>query len=497
MAEEKQVLKNTLVFSVLKYIAFFVMVITGFVITKYLGPASFGVYSAMILILSYGRYAFMAFYSGFYKKASFFKGRKEFNKVEDVRQATFSASFYIILAIGISLFIVSFFIEYDSEVLSALRAVSVLLVLQQVYYFYGIFLRVDKKFSMYGALELAFQVLRLLMILVFIWRFGVVGVLLSSILAYSLVLGIGYSKKPYRFSFRVPFRRSKEMFFFGLPNTILGAFGTVFITVDKLMIINFFNRSLLGIYSFVVLVLEVITYIPVNIAIIILPSQLERQGAKFEKQRIKNMFMIPITIVSYLLPVIISAAFFFSDPVIRYVFPKYMDALPPLRILIFGGFFLSSINILENYVISVNQERKIIVVKIMIIVVSVFLNYLAISNGYGLLGVAAATTVTYLVYFVYLLAFSLKNFSRVLKKNLSEFFILVFPLLYMILMIYLIQMISPDYDGIFLGFGIAVAKYLLFLVLSIPLWLYIEKKTGIFRLAIQEFLRIIKHSSKR
>ncbi len=492
MAEEKQVLKNTFIYSVLKYIAFFVMVVTGFIITKYLGPASFGVYSAMILILNYGRYAFLAFFSAFYKKASFYKGRKEYSRVEEVRHATFSASFYITLFIGILLFIVSFFVRYDQEVLNALRIVSLLLVLQQFFYFYGIFLRVDKRFPLYGSFELSFQLMRLLMILVFIWRFGVAGVLLSSVLAYSLVIGVIYAKKPYRFRFRIPFRESKKLFLFGLPNTILGAFGTIFITIDKLMIINFFNRSLLGIYSFVVLVLEVITYIPINVAVIILPSQLERQGARLGKQRIKNMFMIPITIISYLLPVIIGAAYFISGPVIQYIFPQYMDALSPLRILIFGGFFLSSINILENYVISVNKEKKIIFVKILIIVMSVLLNYAAISLGYGILGVAVATTLTYLMYFIYLITFSLKNFSRSLKNNTGEFLMIIFPLVYMILIIYLVQMIVLDVKGPVLEFGLAFGRYLLFLVLNIPLWFYLEKKTGIFRLARREFIRIAR-----
>jgi O-antigen/teichoic acid export membrane protein len=500
MVEEKEIFQKSFVFSSLRYISFFLLLLTGFIVTKYLGPAGFGVYSAMLLILKYSTFSFMGFYSACFKIISFMKGKKRYNDILEIRDSTFAPSFYITLLLSISVFISSFFLAFDKDVLNALRLVSVLILLQQVYYFYTIYLRIDKEFTLYGIIDLLFTVIRILCIIIFLKYLNVLLMLTALIAAYIITLIFGFVKKPYLFRFRFKKKKAKEMFIFGLPTTILGTLDSVFISADKLMIIRYFDRTLLGLYSFAVLVVEIITYIPVNISIVILPSQLERSGANESNIKIKNMSFMPMMVVSYLLPIVIGGAFFFSEPVVNAFLPKYMESLHPLQFLIFGAFFLSNQYILENFIISLNKEKKILLPKLFFMLLLFLLTYLAINKGYSLYGIALCTTAVYAMYFIFLSYFSFGIFTEDRLEKIKNILILLFPFVYMVITLSLLRMIpfgSFAETTIVSAFIIAGIKYLVFLILNIPLFYYLNKKTGVIKLGFHLISSHIKKGISR
>ncbi|MBA3064042.1 hypothetical protein FP803_01250, partial [Candidatus Woesearchaeota archaeon] len=57
MAHEKEIIRDTSIFTIARYSAYFFTILTGLVIAKVLGPASFGVYSALMLIVTYSQYS--------------------------------------------------------------------------------------------------------------------------------------------------------------------------------------------------------------------------------------------------------------------------------------------------------------------------------------------------------------------------------------------------------------------------------------------------------
>jgi len=492
MAEENEIFENTIVFTILKYLSYFLMIITGFILTKFLGPAAFGLYSAMMLVLRYSRYSFMGFFSACFKKISILKGKQQLSKLQEIRDNTFAPSLYISLILGLLLFMSSFMLRYDTDVLIALRWVSILIVLQQIFSFYTIYLRTDKLFSLYGLVDLIFKLLRLVFIFILIWKFKLNGVLMALCLAYVFSLLFGIYRKNYLYHLTFSFKKAKNLFLFGLPNTLFGTMGTVFTSADKIMIIAFFSRTYLGFYSFAVLVLETITFIPANIAIVILPSQLERFGANKSKDNIKNMLVFPMTIISYLLPIILGGAFIFSEPVVTYIFPEYLPALDSLYFLSLGAFFLSNIFILENYIVSINKEKNILFSKLFFILIGVILNYFLIVNGYGIKGVAIATSFTYMLYFSFLIIYSfLALFQK--QKIFREIGVIVFPFFYMLIVLKVISLYAHININLTTDFTIATFKYAIFLVLNIPLWLYLQKKTSLFAFAytyIRKMLRL-------
>jgi O-antigen/teichoic acid export membrane protein len=486
MAEEQEILEKSVAFTVLKYCSYFVLIVTGFAVTKYLGPAAFGVYAAMLLILKYSTYSFMGFYSACFKKLSFLRGRGAYEKLQDIRDNTFAPSFLLTLAIGIIIFAGSFLFS-ESMVANALRLVAAIVVLQQMYYFYNIFLRCDKEFAFFGTVDLIFSVVRLVVILLFLNQLTVGWVLLAVISGYVVALLFGLAFHPYTLRLGFRFRESRSLFSFGVPNTSLGALDSLLTSVDKLMIIRFYDRVALGLYSFAVLVIELITFIPTNISMVLLPSQVERVGRNSAPERLRNLFYMPMLIISYLLPILMGGAFLFSGDVMRWLFPQYIDAMPALFFLVMGAYFLSNTYLVENFIVSLNLEKSILLPKALAIGLSFLLTYGAVRMGYGLAGIALATTIAYACYLIYVTRYALRLHTP--DSWLTDIVILFVPIPVLLGLVYLVQWLPFSGSSVASTLLIDGIRYALFLLGNVPLWYYLNRRTRLFSLAWQNILQ--------
>jgi len=473
MAEEKEILENTVVLSGYKLASYALLIVTGFILTKILGPAMYGLYSALLLVLNFSRYAFISYFSAYYKKGSKMIGRGQQDRIAYLRSNTFYPALLLTLVVSVLVFAYSFFLP-DKDASWGLRIVSLIILLQQLYYFYLIFLRTDKKFGLVGQVDFLFHVARLLFYMLLAIPFGVVGAVSGLLLSYVAGIGWGMYRNPYTVKADISAKESGKLFAYGLPPAILGLLGTVFTSIDKLMIIRFFDRTLLGFYSFAVLVLEVIVFVPVNIALIILPSQLESSS----KARAKNIMLLPTLVISYLIPIVIGGAFIFTRPVLEFIFPDYLAAELPIYALAAGAFFISILGPLENNTVSLNKESRIIIIKIFVIIVSVLANWYAISGGYGLMGIALATTAVYFVYFMFLSAYTFRrNYG---SRGYLYILEILLPAAYTALLIPVVRLLPGGFG--YYQFAYSLIQYCVFLLLNIPLWYYLDRRTGFIRL---------------
>ena len=135
MANEKEIIRNTSIFTTIRYTAYFFTILTGLVLAKVLGPAAFGVYSALMIIVNYSHHSHFGLFHAMIKKVPFYNGKKEYTKAKEIEKITFSGMMIFILIISIALVIVSFFIKnFNSHTINSLRIVAVLIIAQQIFY---------------------------------------------------------------------------------------------------------------------------------------------------------------------------------------------------------------------------------------------------------------------------------------------------------------------------------------------------------------------------
>jgi len=83
-----------------------------------------------------------------------------------------------------------------------------------------------------------------------------------------------------------------------------------------------------------------------------------------------------------------------------------------MNILVFGYFFMVVNHASTNVIYTINKQRKLIPFYAVSVCFSIALNYLFIKAGFGIRGVALATAISYLIFY-------LVNFSYALKHIIS------------------------------------------------------------------------------
>ncbi|MBN2458160.1 polysaccharide biosynthesis C-terminal domain-containing protein [Candidatus Woesearchaeota archaeon] len=482
MADEKEIIHDTITFSILKYISFSLVIVSTAVLLKLLPVSVFGIYSALMLLLDYSRFGFLIPYSASFKKIPFLRGKNSSEKeIQEVRDLSFGPTFYIMLIGTIAIFTGTYFTsQFSYELVLGIRLTALLVMLQHFNFFQTNFLRTDKRFNLVGVLELVLVATRLVLIFALVGKYGLNGTLVAFIISYAITIALGIYLARYRFSFslRTFNRKAWKLFLFGLPPALVGIIATAFVTVDKLMVIRFLDTTMLGYYSFAILVVEVISFVPNIIATVMLPRQLEKHGQKMNTKTRLNYLVMPQQIISYLIPFVIAAAFIFSELITLFFFPKYLNALPVIYILIFASFFLSNSYSIANYLLSVDKEKHIIIGRSILILFAIISNYTAIVLGYGICGVAIATLISYILEFLYLCIVSLKAVKASGKTRTKYLIRFIFPFIYMSILLYLSSLFQHETVKNIASVLVQTCKYAGFVIIYVPLLFYLEKNTG-------------------
>ncbi len=498
MAHEKEIIKETSIFTLARYSAYFFTILTGLVIAKVLGPAEFGVYSALMLIVTYSQYSHLGLLHAIIKKVPFYKGRNEYEKAKETKNIAFTGAMVIILLISLTFIIASFFIKnLDTHTINGIRIVALIIILQRIFFFYQTHLRVEKKILMVGKTLLVYSIIYFICIIPLIIRFRLEGIFFASLIAYCIVIFYIFKKEKFKFKITIMPKKTVQLMRFGFPLLTMGIMSVFLLSIDKLMIIKFMDKVQLGYYSIGIMAAEIISFIPHSISYIIFPRFLERYGEKGDKSYLKNHLFQPTLIISYLIPVVIGLAFITAPVVIYYILPRYIQGITPIKILVCAIFFMSVMTPAVIFLITVNKERKMLLIQAISITIAITLNYLFIINGYGINGVAIATAISYFFYGTCILVYSFRYYIDTVTQFIKFFTKIYAPFLYIIVILALSSLV-PITGNLSRDILLTILKLAVFLVLSIPLVWLANKKTGVVKTFFDMiFLRFIKNNKNK
>jgi Na+-driven multidrug efflux pump len=158
-------------------------------------------------------------------------------------------------------------------------------------------------------------------------------------------------------------------------------------------------------------------------------------------------------------------------------------------------FFLSCTPQSEQFLITIGKQSKLIPISLSVISINICLNYYFIKKGFGISGVAAATSFSSMLSFLISLIYAMRHFSTG-RETAVFIFKIIWPLLYTISIIagcsYFIK-ISNAY--LLLGIKIIIMG-----IFSLPLVYFINRKSHIFDVIVRSIKEKLRkknsHSAK-
>ena len=390
-------------YAFVKYCVLALAFLKTLLIAYYLGPELLGTYALVILIVEYLNYINLGVFNSMTRDISLFLTDKNKEREIDLTEGN-AISFSLIASIFLLavLFLFSFMSNsvLPEEVAAYIPIMFVLVVIYQLKQFILRHLRLFENFFLLGAIEFMAQLLNLIGVVLFIESYLIDAVVFSILISniFLLLFGFAFSRKV-KLTFN--FQKIKYLIKAGFPILLYSIFLLLLTSIDRVMIGFFYSDiKALGYYQ-LGLSLAVGLFTVFNaITFLFLPKWLrffslndnEMTSLKIESLKEQTYFLELLLVVLSLLGIIAIPYF------IKTYLVEFEVSIIIMQFLLMSSVVLHMTFFAITYLNSNNHQVKTLPSLLIAVFFSAIMNYLFISLGYGLYGIAFAKILSLFIY---------------------------------------------------------------------------------------------------
>ncbi|MGB9635327.1 MAG: oligosaccharide flippase family protein [Candidatus Micrarchaeia archaeon] len=454
--------------SIVTTVAFFTERSFGFlrelILAAILGPTAMGLRNVIIMLNNYSTYVYLGTNSEAYREVASFH-ETDLERAVRAQKLLQSWGFIASVVVCIGLIMFTALSHYSLEFKLSLILLAFITPVMINTANMANYLQAIGKFKLSSLVEIIKVVLDLVITVMLAYFYGfvgaVAGLFIVFVVRYFLYRGV-YSKYKILFEwdyvikrwndFVAMLKRSLRLFITSIANTL-------YMQIDSLVAVVMLGPAALGIYG-VATTLNSLIYGTYGSTVA--PVGQRMYKAAGEEHKLKYYLDMLSGISAFLMVFPIAAIVLISPYIINYFIPAFSDAIPVIGVLAVASFFNITLSPISNYVVAKRKELLITVSTVIAGLTNLILDIYLIQLGYGIIGVAYATSFSYFLNFVLLMYLS-KALS--LKKILED----LIPLVYLIAVLWAW---TTDWTLILL---------LLFTAIYLPIMYYVFYERGIYQ----------------
>lgn len=459
------------------------------IIARYFGAEIYGLFSLALMIIGW----FIAFSSfglndGLLRYVSFYRGKKEINKIRYIIKFSLIILFFSTLISTILLFSLSEFISinifHNSDLIIFLKIFSFLIPFSV---FSSTFLLIMNAYEEIGWLSFFSNVLQnfvklFFLVLLIFFGFKTNSVIFSYFLSILVLFLASYLFSKYYLSEifgkyslekNLKSRLRKEIISYSFPLMFLSVIASIFYWADSFFI-GFFKSSLeVGIYNVAIPIVLLLTFAPnlfVHLFFPLITKEYSRKNfeliKELSKQVSKWIFIINLPIFIFI--------FFFPGTIINILFgAEYLSAENSLRILSLGLLVSSSWIILPTLIQMMGKSKIYFWDMVFALILNIILNYFLIpmktiffiENSLGINGAAMATTIS-TIFLNFLFLLQVKNNLSFIPLRRKILRILAISIIPTFILVYLKKFVSINPISLILLGSFFILLYILLILLT-------------------------------
>jgi len=375
--------------------------LVGVATRNILGPEQYGYYLTISLAFTFIPLLQLGTLNAMNREVPFYLVRQDGERVQEIRNLTFSFLFTVPLFSVVLFILVSialFFLDIDMEYKTGILFTS----------FISIFLFLSAYVEMYYKSEQNFRFASKLM---FIKGFS------QSILTLTMVIWIGYEglyigfllglitevitgrKSFSNIKFIFDIEKYKHLIKVGFPILLVGLVWSLMIASDRLIIAIMMTPEDVGNYGVGMLVFSTMMFLPQVIGQVLYPKIVELVS-KERYAEIKSYYWKVNKVLASVMVIIVLIGYLSVPYFIDWFMPEYVNGIKTAQILIIGVFPLTLVGIAANYFNSTQNQKMYISIQLVVIFINILLSILLIKINSEIYMVALATSISYAIYFI-------------------------------------------------------------------------------------------------
>lgn len=406
----RKILKDTLFLNGAMTVGQVFAVVQSLLVMRVLDPAGYGIWLGLVILLSYASYVHLGVDDGLGIRLPYYRGQNEERRAIESTNTAYSVwtGLTIVFAIGIGGF--ALLARQQSAVTKAgLIAVAVLVVLQQQIAFYDRWLSSQASFRRVSTLSTAQSFISVSLIVPLAYALGIYGVMLGTV-ATSFVMWLLWSRSAgFRASWRFSASSLADLLRVGMPLLLVSLSWTLIKTIDRVLILRLLGPASLGLYGITGIGGNFLYSLMHKAGSAISPHITEEMGRSGDSPEALRKYLIKPTLLFAAASVAGIMLLLFVVPLlVELVLPRYRPGIGAFYLFVPGFFFLgitmTSGNILSVVLMARRRQRFLLYLQGLALATEVGAIYLFVGRGWSLEGVALASTLSYAVYGLSILA---------------------------------------------------------------------------------------------
>ena len=388
---------------------------TSLLLKLLLTPAQMGVWQAVKLFLNYGNYANLGVSKGAVRDFTIALGQGHTAKAKRGLDLAFtvntlSSVAYAVVLIGVGAWIgLSGGGAWAGAWAGGLAVVGALAVLSRYVTFHVTILRAKQDFKATSQLSILEAVLTLAVCGLAAWRWGLWGLYLATLTVLVAGLIFVWRRRAVTLNWAWDQHEIGRLIAIGGPILLAGTVSTLFRSLDKLMILGYLSdrEYQLGCYSAALMVTVQLYGLGNMLSMVMGPRYAETFGRSGDRGAVAQLAARATELTAAAIALPAGLAIVAAPAVLGRLLPDYQPGLAPLVWLVPGVVALCVALPAAQYLVAVKYQNRALAAVAAATLLAALGNHLALAGGYGLVGVAAATALGYVVYSVLAVSISL------------------------------------------------------------------------------------------
>jgi O-antigen/teichoic acid export membrane protein len=475
--------RDTAGFAISQYLSRILQLFRGVVAARLLGPAAYGSWNALLLVLDYGILSQLGLQQGLDQEIPGALTRGDEAATRRLKQGGVAGM--IVLWILFAAVVLAYLVASRRRLTEGWGPAGVLLMvvavlLQELIFYHGTLLRSHGRIGVVSKALSLQAIASGLLGIALVFPFGVWGLLAGWLGGQACALVYlrreGAAIAP--FAFR-PNAGTRQLLRRGFPIFLFMASSMVLKSIDRVMILKFLSTEDLGYYSIGLMGVSMLLYIPDSISYVLYPRMLATWAATHDADATAKEMLRPLATIAWLMPLVVGVAAFWVNELVALVLPKYLPGVPALSILLFGTLGLALASVPSFYIMAIQRQVRLLPLAVFAVVLDVGLIALFLKVGWKLEGVAVGVSIGYVVYGVGLLVTAAAYMGGTVRERTAWVLRSVMPTLWAALLaVGLVTMVRGYFPPHWNTWAMAAGQSLLFLVLYLAAARRLKPRTG-------------------
>ena len=169
-------------------------------------------------------------------------------------------------------------------------------------------------------------------------------------------------------------------------------------SLDRAIILKFLDTEDLGYYSLAATAMTLLLYLPDSVSFVLYPQLLKRYRAGGDRpEAVRSQVERTYQTLAVMVPALCGIAFLASRDLIVVLLPKFVPGLAAVRLICFGAGGLAFVGLSAIVLMTLQRQKYLVPTALLGSLLGAGLDLVAVRLGYGITGVAFATMIAYVI----------------------------------------------------------------------------------------------------